>query len=84
MDKIGPIYIGEVIWNLRIQRGLTRAQLAEKCSLEAKSIYSIEHNKHEPRLRTVFALARAFEMEVLDLMKEIVDQFNKRDNQPST
>lgn len=78
MSKSQAIYIGEVIRKLRIQRRLTQIQLAKECSLEPKSIYSIEKNKHEPRLRTLYALARALDLEFMELMKKIDDHYNTK------
>lgn len=78
MNELEPIYIGEVIRKLRIQRRLTQEQLAEACSLEPRSIYSIENNKYEPRLRTLYALATALDLEFIDLMKEINNYFKTK------
>lgn len=57
--------------DLRVARGLSRADLAEMSGLSRKSIWSLEEgHTTNPRVQTVYALAKALEVKISD-----VDEF---------
>jgi len=61
---------GEQVRRLRTRRGLTQQQLAERSGLHETHISRIERGQREPRLTTIFALARGMGSEVAELFEE--------------
>ncbi|MDN3019210.1 helix-turn-helix transcriptional regulator [Paenibacillus sp. BSR1-1] len=55
--------IGEVLKRLRNEHNLTQEELSLNCNLE--------RNKQEPGHGTIFSIAKAFNMEASELIKEI-------------
>jgi transcriptional regulator with XRE-family HTH domain len=51
---------------LRAARGLSIRKLAEEAGVSTETIYSVEHGKRQPSVRTLGKLARALEVEVKD------------------
>jgi transcriptional regulator with XRE-family HTH domain len=51
---------------LRTARGLSIRKLAEKAGVSTETIYSIEHGKRQPSIRTLGKIARALDVEVKD------------------
>lgn len=65
--------IGERIRTLRTERGMTQAQVAQRAGgcLLAKHIGAYEHDVHNPRIDTLLALARAFEMSLDEFVRGV-------------
>jgi len=61
---------GEQVRRLRTRRGLTQQKLAERSGLHETHISRIERGQREPRLTTIFALARGMGSEVAELFEE--------------
>lgn len=74
MSMVAQRTVGMVIKEQRLRKGMTQLQLAEHASLNLKTIYSVESNLHEPRLRTLRALANALELEFMELMRMVNQQ----------
>jgi transcriptional regulator with XRE-family HTH domain len=51
---------------LRAARGLSIRKLAEEAGVSTETIYSVEHGKRQPSVRTLGKLARALDVEVKD------------------
>ncbi|ETI65883.1 helix-turn-helix domain-containing protein [Neobacillus vireti] len=65
------IFIGKVIKEKRVIHKITQAELAERSSLSSISISKCERNITEPSFETIIKLAKAFEMEVSEFVREI-------------
>lgn len=51
---------------LRTARGLSIRKLAEEAGVSTETIYSVEHGKRQPSVRTLGKIARALDAEVRD------------------
>ena len=51
---------------LRAARGLSIRKLAEEAGVSTETIYSLEHGKRQPSVRTLGKIARALDAEVKD------------------
>jgi len=67
--------LGQYIKELRRQRHLTQRQLAEQISVDFSYLSKIENNRleHTPSLKTLQDLAKALEVDELELM-ELADK----------
>ncbi len=59
---------GEVLRDLRKQKGLSQEKLAELANLHDRHISFIERNLRTPSIIVVFQLAKALEMEASELI----------------
>lgn len=59
---------GQQIKQLRLQKGFTQEELAEKTYISARTIQRIENNEVEPRAYTIQALAVALEVDFEELI----------------
>ena len=51
---------------LRTGRGLSIRKLAEEAGVSTETVYSLEHGRRQPTLRTLGKIARALGVEVKD------------------
>lgn len=71
-DKKSPSQVfGEVLRELRLERGLTQDQLAELADTERSHISSLERAEKGPSLATILTLARALDTSASDLMGRV-------------
>ena len=66
-----PCPFGEILVKAREERGITQYRLAKLVGRNSRYISQLEHNKREPKLSTVIMLARALQMDVGDLVREV-------------
>lgn len=59
----------EKMVNLRRGKGWTQEQLGKEIGLSQVSIAMLEVGKHKPRISTLASLAKAFSVEITDLLK---------------
>ncbi len=52
---------------LREARGLSVRGLAREAGISTETVYSVEHGKRQPNLRTLGKIARALSVEARDL-----------------
>jgi len=71
MEGGEPMKLGQYIKELRRQRHLTQRQLAEKISVDFSYLSKIENDRleHTPSLKTLQDLAKALEVDELELME---------------
>ena len=62
------ITIGENIKRIRKEKGLTQKQLAEMLGVTQQMIGTYENNKRTPKLDTALKIAKALDVDVLDLL----------------
>jgi transcriptional regulator with XRE-family HTH domain len=68
-DRKAPARVfGEVLRELRLSKGLTQDQLADRAETERSHISSLERAEKGPSLSTIFALAAALQMDAGDLV----------------
>lgn len=60
--KFEAVIFGKVLQQLRLQRGLTQDQLAERAGTERSHISALERAEKGPALATIFSLAAALEI----------------------
>ena len=60
--------LGKTIAKLRVRKGLTQAQLAEKIEMAAAHINRLEHDRMKPRPKTLERIAEALSVSKEDLM----------------
>ncbi len=53
---------------LREARGLSVRGLAREAEVSTETVYSVEHGKRQPNLRTLGKLARALQVDPRDLL----------------
>jgi transcriptional regulator with XRE-family HTH domain len=75
MEGGEPMTLGPFIKELRRQRHLTQRQLAEKIGVDFSYLSKIENDRleHTPSLKTLQDLAKALEVDELELM-ELADK----------
>ena len=61
--------LGARLREFRRARALTQEELAEKAGVSPSTIVDIERGKHEPQIRTLRKLARAFGVQPKELVK---------------
>jgi transcriptional regulator with XRE-family HTH domain len=72
--------IGNKIKELRIQKGLTQEELAEKTGLSTRTIQRIENGEVDPRIYTLSSIAEALDIAYEELIKEEVKaEINKNE-----
>lgn len=49
---------------LRVERGWTQAELAERLEVSRQTVVSIERGKYDPSLPLAFRMARLFDTEI--------------------
>ena len=62
---------GEVVRELRLERGLTQDQLAEEAKTERSHISALERAEKGPSLATIFTIAPALGMSASELITQI-------------
>lgn len=67
--------LGDTIKALRIQKGLTQEQLAEKCEASPVYISEIERGVKQPTFHTVFIISVALEMKLSHFVTELESNF---------
>jgi transcriptional regulator with XRE-family HTH domain len=70
----------QTLKNLRAERGLTLDDLAARAGISKAGLWKIENGKSVPNLRTLEKLARAFSVEVEDLVGKDHALLSKRDH----
>jgi transcriptional regulator with XRE-family HTH domain len=65
---------------VRLDRGLTQAQLSELCGLTQPHLSALERGAWEPRLETIVRLVRALEASYEDLLPPIKPRRKPRTN----
>lgn len=63
------VQFGKRIRALRTQRGWFQEDLAAHSGIGRVAISNLENGKHEPKLKTIQALAGSFEISISALMK---------------
>ena len=64
---------GELIKELRIKKGMTQEELADKTDISARTIQRIENGEVDPRAYTLHAIAAALDIE-FELLNNNVDK----------
>ena len=59
--------IGENIKRVRGKKGMTQKELAEKCNLATITIRQYESGKREPKTETLYKIAKALDVYILEL-----------------
>jgi transcriptional regulator with XRE-family HTH domain len=75
MKNNEPIPIGKVLKKLRMSKQMSQDDLANQSSLDRGHISGLELDKHEPTLSTLLALAIGLDIDFMDLMKIIYDDY---------
>ncbi len=68
MPTMGAVKIGENLKRLRERRLLTQAQLGEAAGVNRDQVSRIERDEVEPRFSTIRKLAKALEVDPVDLV----------------
>jgi transcriptional regulator with XRE-family HTH domain len=68
MDTV--VYIGQQLKNARTRRLLTQEELAEKAGVSAATVVNIERDNQEPQFRTIRKLAKALDVDPIELLGE--------------
>lgn len=69
---------GKVIKSLRIKKSLSQVDLAAGSGLERSYISELENGKYQPKLATIFDIAKAFDMKPSDLIRLVEIEFEKQ------
>ena len=64
------VYIGEKLKAARTRRLLTQDELAERAGVSQSTIANIERDNAEPQFRTIRKLAKALDIEPIELLGE--------------
>lgn len=62
---------GKVLKELRTQRRLSQAKLAEKARLDQRTVSMLERGESQPTLPTLYRLSGALEVSLMDLIGKI-------------
>lgn len=69
--------IGERIRKIRIEKGMTQKEIAEKCGINDANIRKYESGRQNPKIDTIEKIAKALDVEVSELLfekSEIIEQ----------
>lgn len=66
---------GATVRRLREKRGWTQEELAERAEMNASYLGFVERGDNVPTLTIILQIARAFEIDPGDLLREVADQF---------
>jgi transcriptional regulator with XRE-family HTH domain len=61
--------MGQRVRERRLELGLTQQELADLCGLHRSYIGEIEIGRRNPTLRSIVKLARALQVDVVDLLR---------------
>jgi transcriptional regulator with XRE-family HTH domain len=75
--------VGENVKRLRIKRGLTQEQLAEKSGFTQQYLSDLEKGKRNPTIVSIYELALALDATHLDLVRAHRQKNNKARKKPS-
>jgi HTH-type transcriptional regulator, competence development regulator len=64
------VYIGDKLKEARTRRLLTQTELSEESGVNATTIVRVERNQVEPHFRTIRKLAKALDVEPIELLGE--------------
>lgn len=71
--------IGELIRNIRLNKGLTQEVLAEKAELSRNTIVNFENKKRVPRVDDLGKIAKALDVEVSIFFQENPTPLRKKE-----
>lgn len=81
--RLTIIVFGEVLQELRLQRGLTQDGLAELAGTERSHISALERAEKGPVLATIFKLADALNMSASELMGQVEQRYKSASKRAS-
>lgn len=64
---------GRVLYAARVKANLMREELAASSGFDRTTIKELEQGLHCPNLDTVFQLARALELSVVDMIQQVME-----------
>lgn len=70
---------GEKIKSIRIQKGLTQKQLAEKSGISEISIRKYESNDRKPKFETIRSIASALDVYISDIVGDNWSEFSPKE-----
>lgn len=68
-DKIREL-IGKRVKQIRMDRGLSQAELAKKMNWQQPDISDLEHGRHNPKSDTLDKLAKALKVSISELVSQ--------------
>jgi transcriptional regulator with XRE-family HTH domain len=66
---------GQVLYELRLSRNLTQAELAEKSDMDETYVSDLERGNYMPSLLTILKLCKGLELGLTHFVAEIEKQF---------
>lgn len=69
-----PQVFGEVVRDLRKEKGVTQEDLAELSGLHTNYISLLERGNRQPTINTIFKLASAFEMKPFKMIQKVEEK----------
>ena len=66
---VKPTRLTNTIRDLRTERGLTQADLADAVGVTRQTVIAIEQGKYSPSLEMAFQIARAFDVPLDDVFQ---------------
>lgn len=76
--------IGAVITELRLRKGLSGQEVAEKVGVNESHMYEIEEGKQNPTFRVLQAIADLHKMRLSKLIWMAEEKYNRRKRSSST
>lgn len=64
------LHLGRRVQTLRKTRGLTQEQVAELLDMDRVSIGYIEQGRRAPKIKTLYELAKVFDVDMQDFFKD--------------
>jgi transcriptional regulator with XRE-family HTH domain len=68
MKSVGDVRLAETLRKLRLEKGLSRPELARRSGVSDITIYVAETRRRDLRISTIRALAEALEVPMGDLL----------------
>ncbi len=65
-------FFGEILHDLRVEKKLTQAELADKSSLDRTYISLLERGERQPTISTLFKIASALETSVVSIVQKLM------------
>lgn len=71
------VAFGRVLRKLRLEKGMSQETVGELANLQRKYISLLEHADYQPKLETVFRLAKALDCKPSNLISLVEEESSK-------
>ena len=70
-QTLDPYIVGETIMEMRRRKGISQDEISKAADIGRTHISAIECGKRKPTMETLYRLARAMDVKMSDILREI-------------